>query len=95
METPLLDWRPQVMGATYDEGRDHARLKDQALRVFNACSDGRWYTLADISRETGDPEASVSARLRQIRSAGYTVERRYVSKGLHEYRVLIPQGQGE
>lgn len=48
-------------------------------------------SLAAIAKLTGDPEASVSARLRdfrKLRFGGHTVERRYVEVGLFEYRVL-------
>jgi hypothetical protein len=53
--------------------------------------DGKWRTLADISAVTGDPEASVSARLRDLRKVkfgGLSVQRRYAGGGLWQYRVL-------
>ena len=84
----LLDWRPpEPQGATYVPARDKARLCAQGLRVFAFVKDGLWHTLAEISAATGDPQASVSARLRSIRKSGHTVERRHVINGLHEYRV--------
>jgi hypothetical protein len=49
---------------------DGARLGDQAQRVFGAMSDGMWHTLAELSQRTGDPEASISARLRDFRRDG-------------------------
>lgn len=54
-------------------------------------SDGVWRTLDQISEVTGDPPASVSAQLRHLRKprfGAYLVEKRYVSRGLFEYRVL-------
>ena len=84
----LLDWRPQVMGETFNQERDKARLCAQALRVFDLMKDGQWRTLPEIAGMTGDPTPSVSARLRQIRGAGHTVEREHVSNGLWKYRVL-------
>lgn len=87
----LLEWidtRPG-RGETFDVDRDESRLALQYLRVRTLMLDGKWRTLAQISELTGDPQASVSARLRQMRSAGYTVERRYVSKGLWEYQAVV------
>jgi hypothetical protein len=52
--------------------------------------DHQWHTLADLAT-TGDPEASVSARLRDLRKpkfGGFHIERRYVSAGLWAYRLL-------
>lgn len=86
--TDLLDWcPPEPRGTTYGPARDKARLCAQGLRVFAFVKDGLWHTLAEISAATGDPQASVSARLRSIRQSGHTVERRHVSNGLHEYKV--------
>jgi hypothetical protein len=51
-------------GETYDEALDEDRLKTQLARVRALMWDQRWRTLDDISRATGDPQASVSARLR-------------------------------
>jgi uncharacterized membrane protein len=51
---------------------------------------GDWWTLAELARATGYPEASISARLRDLRKpkfGGYTVERQYVERGLFRYRV--------
>jgi hypothetical protein len=78
-------------GVTYDPERDHDRLVVQLEAVRRLMSDGRWRTLPAISSATGAPEASVSARLRDLRKAkfgGRQVERRYVSRGLWEYRLL-------
>lgn len=77
-------------GETYDAARDRARLNAQQERVFNVVRDEAWWLLAEISEITGDPEASVSARLRDFRKprfGGFTVDRRYVGRGLHEYRL--------
>jgi hypothetical protein len=45
-----------------------------------------------VARMTGDPEASVSAQLRHLRKprfGGHTVERRYMSNGLYEYKLIL------
>ena len=82
---------PHHDGDTYEPARDKLRLNAQQRRVYEAMRDGRWRSLADVSEDTGDPEASVSARLRDLRKpkfGGFTVERRHVGGGLHQYRLL-------
>lgn len=88
-DVPLLDWvPPKPRGATFDEVRDAERLCAQAKRVLVYClrMDCELH-LDEISQATGDPEASVSARLRDIRKAGFNVDRRYIRRGLHAYYV--------
>lgn len=77
-------------GETYDHDRDGPRLHRQAQLVFDAIKDGRWRTLHAITERTGEPEASVSARLRDLRKpkfGGFTISRRYVAAGVWEYRM--------
>ena len=77
-------------GETYEAEHDESRLAAQHRRVAALMKDGRWRTLAEISDVTGDPPASVSARLRDFRKerfGGYDVQRRRRAKGLFEYRV--------
>ena len=82
-------------GKTFVAAKDEKRLNRQAQLVWDfMMSDGQWHTLAEISRATGAPEASASARLRDCRKIRFgmnTVERRRRSEGTHEYR-LIPRG---
>ena len=54
-------------GATYDPARDRERLGHQFCTVVELMADGKSRTLQEIARETGFPEASISARLRDIR----------------------------
>lgn len=78
-------------GDTYEPKRDKERLNKQHVRVWSAMRDGQWYTLKAVSHQTGDPEASISARLRDFRKTkfgSHTVERKYVSKGLWKYRLV-------
>jgi hypothetical protein len=81
-------------GETYEEDFDFDRLNAQAKRVYLVMKDSEWRTLSEISFHTGDPEASISARLRDLRKArfgSFTVERRRrTENGLYEYRVLTP-----
>ena len=53
-------------GNTYSHERDSARLGEQMMAVLSVMADGKWRTLAAIASETNAPEASVSARLRDI-----------------------------
>lgn len=80
---------PRFDGETYDHARDEVRLTVQLYRVWDVVLDGRWHTLGDISRRTGDPTPSVSARLRDLRKkrfGGHRIDRRYVGNGLFQYR---------
>ena len=88
-------------GATFNRELDLDRLNAQQLRVYQAMKDGQWRTLSEIASwifdtsEVHDPEASVSARLRDLRKpefGGFNVERRRrgtASRGLHEYRIEV------
>lgn len=71
--------------------QDRRRLAAQQARVLAIVRSGAWYTLAGLSAMTGDPEASVSARLRECRKLGYTVERRRVRDGGGQwaYRLVV------
>ena len=63
---------------------------EHLIRVWSVMRDGGRHTLAEISKVTKDPEASVSARLRDLRKpqfGGHTVERRQMINGKFLYRV--------
>lgn len=78
-------------GKTYDPERDRARLNRQLTMVFDVIRDERWHTLAEIESRTDCPQASISARLRDLRKkrfGSYEIERRYVANGLWEYRLV-------
>ena len=79
-------------GTTYDPRLDAERLAAQLVAVRELMLDGRWRTLADIERETSAPQASVSARLRDLRKkrfGAFTVvaDRAHGASGLWRYRV--------
>lgn len=79
-------------GETIVPGRDNPRLGKQLIKIRDFMLDGRWRTLDQIADRTDEPVNSVSARLRDLRKrrfGSYTVERRYVNNGLHEYRIVI------
>jgi len=91
----LLDQlrRPRFDGATFSPEHDEARLGAQMSRVLTVMRDGEWRTLAELSRAAEAPEASVSARLRDLRKArfgAWTIARRRrgePARGLWEYRL--------
>lgn len=56
-------------GETYSAPRDYPRLNKQTAAVFAIVRDGQWRTLAQIAAAADAPEASVSARLRDLRKA--------------------------
>lgn len=78
-------------GETFVEERDQERLARQLSAVRALMSDHQWRTLGGIQAQIGFPQTSISARLRDLRKrkfGGLTVERRYLRRGLWEYRVL-------
>lgn len=84
---------PDFDGSTYDQDRDGQRLGRLLDRVYNLMIDGSWRNLTEIQARCGGSEPSVSARLRDLRKAKHgslLVERRYVSNGVWEYRLLVP-----
>jgi len=77
-------------GETYEREFDYERLNAQARRVYNLLTTGTWWTLSQISGITQDPEASISARLRDFRKPEFgslDIERRRLDDGLWEYRL--------
>lgn len=77
-------------GATIDDKRDESRLKIQLAKVRSAMWDGRWHTLDELAAAADAPQASVSARIRDLRKpkfGAYRVERRHIKGGLFEYRI--------
>lgn len=97
----------QFGGRTYVATLDAKRLGAQLTRVIAAMSDGRWRTLTEIQSHiqatTGkrDPEASLSARLRDIRKlwGEEAMESRRRTEdgvdGLWEYRSNAVLGAGQ
>lgn len=78
-------------GDTYDPALDCARLTGQLLNVYAAMRGGEWHTLHELSEKTGGSEASVSARLRDLRKPAFgshVVDRRRRAGGLHEYKLV-------
>ena len=88
-------------GATFDAKHDAKRLSSQLDATREVMLDNEWRTLAALvlalrKRGLHVTEASISARLRDLRKAkfgAYSVERRRLLGGLWEYRI-VPGVQG-
>lgn len=86
----LMNKPPETFhGSTYEPDLDRERLAKQYWRVWEFMKDGTWHTLRQISDSCQGSEPSVSARLRDFRKHGHTVERRRFDRGIFEYRLLI------
>lgn len=81
-------------GSTYVHERDGRRLAAQHHRVLACLRDKGWWTLKQLHVATNDPEASISARLRDLRKpkfGAHIIEREYVERGLWRYRLVVGQ----
>ena len=85
------------MGPRFDgpllEESDHVRLTGQLADVLAVLEDHQWHSLTDVSRRSGAPEASASARIRDLRKpkfGGYVINRRHLGNGLYEYQLAPP-----
>lgn len=81
-------------GYTYEPDFDQARLTTQMGRVWLALQKGEWLTLEELANRVVAPEASVSARLRDLRKqrfGSHEVARRHRGErgsGLFEYQLI-------
>lgn len=92
-----LDIFDHIGGKTFDLELDGERLGEQMKRVLSLMKDGQWRSLREIEDKTDDPQASISARLRDVRKlwgdqAMKTRRRPSVDarRGVFEYRVILP-----
>lgn len=80
-------------GETYSAPYDYDRLNTLQARVYRTLRGGEWWTLAELASRTGGSEASISARLRDLRKpkfGQFVVDRRRrgpAHQGLWEYRL--------
>jgi len=80
-------------GDTYDPEQDKDRLLTQLGRVRDVMFDGKWHTLRELVERCGGSDASVSARIRDLRKrrfGAYVVESNRVNNGLWAYRLIPP-----
>lgn len=95
-QTSIFD--PRFDGSDYDPASDFNRLKTQLDRVREYMTSTGWHTLSEIERGTGDPAASISAQLRNLRKerfGSFKVEKRPRGdrvNGLFEYKITKHEG---
>lgn len=78
-------------GTTFDAKRDGSRLNAQLeeVRQFMLTHADDWWSLEELEVALGYPQASISARLRDLRKAkfgGYEIARAYVARGQWAYK---------
>jgi hypothetical protein len=92
--TRRMSAQPDFDGKTYVRALDHSRLTGQKGVVFEVLSNGAWWTLAELEGETGFPQASISARIRDLRKpefGGYNVPGRRRTTATWEYKLFDVQ----
>lgn len=89
---------PHFDGPDLLQDRDAPRLTEQLKRIFGAMAGSQWRTLSELAELTGDPPASVSARLRDFRKPKFgewIVEKEYIRNGLYRYRIKGRKARGQ
>ena len=84
-------------GETYEPAKDKARLTAQYKQVFDTMLDGKFRSLAELEALTKAPQASISARLRDMRkerNGSHTVVRRRAEDGTY-YKYQLIQNKGQ
>ena len=99
---PTLPREPRFDGDTYEPAQDSVRLTGMLLRVYEQMSRSlastptatQWWTLRALADCCQGSEASISARIRDLRKpkfGGYTVERKRIRGGLYAYRLVVEE----
>jgi hypothetical protein len=84
---------PHFNGSDIDPDTDTRRLTGQIQRIYTCMMDGVWRTLGEIQDATNDPQASISAQLRNLRKprfGSHTISKQHRGNrdcGLWEYRL--------
>lgn len=93
MPASAVQQRPLVFGPDVTPA-DRQRLHRQLDEVMHLMADAEWRTLADIEWALSHKhsQASLSARLRDLRKTGWRVDRRRKQplRGVFEYRAVRP-----
>lgn len=88
-DMPLLDWTPppsfQFKGATFEPSRDATRLSKQLKAVHDIMGGGRKFTLRALADAADAPEASVSARYRDLKRLGFPMMKENLGDGCWLY----------
>ena len=70
-QADLFEQEQDHKGIVYNPKYDYKRLNKQKDRVWAVMGSHGWLTLSEIDSKTGDPEASISASLRDFRKEKY------------------------
>ena len=76
----IAEWK-NIRRRLYVSGALESRFSERSLSNIEMFRPGGWATLRDIADASGASEAGASARLRELRSRGWIVERKRVSPG--------------
>ena len=96
LEGTLFAVPAKIDGATFDFARDSVCLTGQLLAVYKLMQDGQYRTLRRIAEAVGGSEASVSARLRDLRKPRYgklKIDRRAVAEWSRLYEYALVNGE--
>lgn len=89
----LLDWMPpanhRFLGSTFDDARDRARLSKQLKAVHDVLMDGKKRSLRQLADDAGCPEASASARFRDLVRLHFPMQKENLGNGLWLYWMEI------
>lgn len=70
---------------------EQKRLAKQLTAIRDIVADGGWHTLGSLRAKTGFSDASISARLRELKNRhGWTLEKHLEKPGLWLYRMGRP-----
>jgi biotin operon repressor len=81
-----------ILELAFEARHDRERLSTLLESVLNTMRTGRWWTLRELQETVGHSEAGISARIRELRKMGWTMDRRRrpsveASRGLFEYKL--------
>ncbi len=89
----LLDWQPpanhKFLGSSFVPERDESRLRGQLKAVHDVMQDGRKRTLRQLADDAGCPEASASARFRDLVRLGYPMMKENLGSGTWTYWMVV------
>lgn len=79
-------------GSDIDQNRDGRRLATQYDIIFNIMKDGVWRSVRQLRKMTGFPENSIQSQMRHSRkkrNGSHTVNKKYKTKGLFIYQLIV------
>lgn len=92
MQTSFLtkETEPRFNGSDYVPARDNPRLGPALKRVKDLMYDGKWRTIPEIIELANVSPMSASRYLRYLKAdrfGGFTVDKKYLGKGLYKYHL--------